>query len=96
MYLAVIQISKYKETTKGCGIAVTLCKVTCVKFEDAKPQADMLVGVYKETFNKIYASAVSLRDTTLKDNANVYYDQEAKLDEIPKPEAQSFVQCINI
>jgi hypothetical protein len=73
-----------------------LCKVTCVKFEDAKPLADILAGVYRGTFYKIYASAVSLRETALNDNTRVYYDQEAKLDEIPKPEASSFVQCIDI
>ena len=47
---------------------------------NAKSSAELLAAVYLETFNKIYSSAIALRDTTVNDNAKVYYDQEAKLD----------------
>lgn len=33
MYLATVQVKDYKEKSKGCGLAVTLCKITVAKFE---------------------------------------------------------------
>lgn len=80
MYEAIIKCKAYQETTKGCGMAVTLCKVTVVKFEQAKVLADKLGPTYKQTFDKIYGTAVAMRDKTVSENAKIYYDSEAKLD----------------
>lgn len=62
MYLSIIQCALYKDKAKGCGLAVTLTKVMVAKFDQAKPMAEKLGGVYKTTFDKIYLPAVAMRD----------------------------------
>jgi len=39
-----------------------MCKVTVVKFEQAKEIVELLGGVYKTTFEKIYGPAIAMRD----------------------------------
>jgi len=78
------------------GKAVTLCKVTVAKFEEAKPFALTLGGVYKAGFDKAYAEAVGMRDKAMNENKSVYYDPETPVAEITVPDAQNFVSCANM
>ena len=69
------------------GKAVTLCKITVAKFDDAKPFVQTLGGAYKAGFDKAYAEAVTMRDKANQENRTIYYDSETHPEEIAKPDA---------
>ena len=61
-YMAEAQVKLVEEKAKGQGRAVTLCKITVAKFDEAKPYVQTLGGAYKATFDKAYTDAVALRE----------------------------------
>jgi len=42
------------------GKALTLCKITVARFDESKPFAQSLGGVYKAGFDKAYSDAVNM------------------------------------
>ena len=94
--MAEAQVKLVEEKAKGQGRAVTLCKITVAKFDEAKPYVQTLGGTYKAGFDKAYTDAVALREQAIKDNKTIYYEPETHADEINKPDAQNFVSCTSI
>jgi len=94
--MADAQMKFVEEKSKGMGKAVTLCKVTVAKFEEAKPYALTIGGVYKAGFEKAYSDAVSMCNKAIQENKTIYYDPETPIDEIIKPDAQNFVSPASI
>ena len=58
--MADAQIKFVDEKAKGMGKALTLCKITVARFDESKPFAQSLGGVYKAGFDKAYADAVNM------------------------------------
>jgi hypothetical protein len=84
------------EKAKGMGKALTLCKITVARFDESKPFAQSLGGVYKAGFDKAYADAVNMLNKAVQENKSIYYDSEVPVDEINKPDPKNFVSCISI
>jgi len=78
------------------GRAVTMCKITAAKYEEAKPFVNLVGGSYKANFDKKYAELTALRNKAIEENKTVYYESEADVNDVPKPDAQNFVNLTSV
>jgi hypothetical protein len=78
------------------GRAVTMCKITAAKYEEAKPFVNLVGGSYKANFDKKYAELTALRNKAIEENKTVYYESEADVHDVPKPDAQNFVNLTSV
>lgn len=74
------------------GLAVSMFKATLAIFDQAKAVVLTIPPNYQDNFNKKYTEISAMRDKAIKDNKSIYFEREAPLDQIPKPDLQNFVK----
>jgi len=94
--LAEAEFKAAEKAAKGIGRAAVYLKVTVARFDEAKVFVNALGGSYKANFDKKYSEVVAIRDKCVKDNTTVYYESEPDASEIPKPNAQNFVNLLSV
>lgn len=78
------------------GRAVTSLKLTWARYEEAKPFANLIGGSYKQNYDAKYAALIELRNKAIEENKTVYYESEADPADVPRPDAQNFVNLTSV
>ena len=84
--LAEAEYKLASDQAKGMGRAVTMLKITSAKYEEAKPFATIIGGAYNANFVKKYDDLIALRTKAIEENNTIYYEEEADVAAVPKPE----------
>lgn len=78
------------------GKVVSLFKVVSALFDKAKPIVLTIPSNYQDNYNNKYAEMAKLRDKAINENKTIYFEREAPLDQIQRPDVQNFVKLETI